>query len=72
MGIKEYLLLVGAFLIVPLWYYLSRGMAALEEVLRDKQKRIALLLLSLILVDIVWFLIKTYLMVRQLPLPTKY
>lgn len=72
MRIQEYLLLIGAFLIVPLWYDLSKGRSALKEVFRNKPKAIELLLLSLISVDVVWLLIKIYLMMMQLPLSTKY
>ena len=73
MGIQEYLLLIGALLIFPLWYALStKGMDALKEAFREKKKMIILLLLSLVSVNIVWVLIKIYLMIKQLPLSTKY
>lgn len=70
--IQEYLLIIGAFLIVPLWYDLSKGRAAFKEVFRNKPKAIELLLLSLISVDIVWLIMKIYFMMKQLPLSAKW
>lgn len=72
MRLQDYLLLIGAFLVVPLWYDLSKGRPALKEALKNKTKAIEILLLSLILVDVIWFLLKIYLMIKQLPLSTKY
>ena len=70
--LHEYLLLIGAFLIFPLWVDLSKGGIALKEVLRSKTKTIELFLLSIAFTDVVWLLIKIYLMIKQLPLSTKY
>ncbi len=72
MGVQEYLLLIGAFLVFPLWYDLFKGRAALKEVFKSKAKAIELFLLSIVFVDVVLLLIKIYLMIKQLPLSTKY
>ena len=61
MRVQEYLLLIGVFFAFPLWYDLFKGRTALKEVFESKEKAIELFLL-----------IKIYLMIKQLPLSTKY
>lgn len=72
MGISEYLLLMGAFLTVPICYDLFKGNGELKEAIKDKKKATELLFLSLTFTGVVWVLLKVYLMVIQLPLSTKY
>lgn len=72
MGVAEYLTLIGAFFIIPIWYDLFKGTEALKEILKNKKKRVELFILSALSTEIVWTLIKVYLMVKQLPLSTKY
>ncbi len=72
MGIQHYLILVGAFLIVPLYYDLFKGRDALKRALKNKLQAIELIVLSVMTVEVVWILIKIYLMIKQLPLSTKY
>ena len=68
----EYLSLIGVFFAFPLWYDLFKGRTALKEVFESKEKAIELFLLSIVSVDVVLLLIKIYLMIKQLPLSTKY
>ena len=72
MRVQEYLLLIGVFFAFPLWSDLFKGRTALKEVFESKEKAIELFLLSIVSVDVVLLLIKIYLMIKQLPLSTKY
>lgn len=72
MGVQYYVMLLGAILVVPLCYDLFKGRLAFREMLKSKSHRIELILLSAISFEIVWILIKIYLMLKQLPLSTKY
>ena len=72
MGISEYLLLIGAFLTVPICYDLFKVSEGLKEVIKNKKKAAEILLLSVSYTGVVWVLLKIYLMVIQLQLSTKY
>lgn len=72
MRIQKYLILIGAFFAIPLWYDLSKGRSALKEIFRSKIKTAELFALSIMSTNFAWLLIKIYLMVKQLPLSTKY
>lgn len=72
MGARYYLLLVGATLVVPLCYDLFKGSKALKELLGTKLGIIKITLLSSFVFSVVLVLLKIYLMIKQLPLATKY
>ena len=72
MGFAEYIVLLGAFFIVPLSYDLFRGRDALKEKIKSKKDLAEIVALSLLVTDIVWILLKIYLMMLELPLSTKY
>lgn len=72
MPVKFYVLLVISLAIVPLCCDLFLGRKRLKEILRHKRERIVLIFLSLFFVELVWLVLRIYLMVYQLPLESKW